>query len=103
MQLFEQDPALDLVYANGLRVGDPTRQIEFMTLCPSRGPADFQALVVERCQISISTVVARKAALVRAGLFDENLARCDDYDMWLRTAFYGAKISYSRQSAARHV
>ena len=101
MQLFEQDPTLDLVYANGLRVGDPTRQIEFMTLCPSHGPANFQALVMERCQISISTVVTRKVALVRAGLFDENLGRCDDYDMWLRAAFHGAKIAYTRKVQAR--
>jgi glycosyltransferase involved in cell wall biosynthesis len=101
MQLFEQDPTLDLVYANGLRVGDPTRPVEFMTRCPSHGPADFQALVVERCQISISTVVARKGALLRAGLFDENLARCDDYDMWLRAAFHGAQIAYTREVQAR--
>ncbi len=101
MQLFERDPTLDLVYANGLRIGDPTRQIEFMTLCPSHGPADFQALVMERCQISISTVVARKTVIVRAGLFDENLGRCDDYDMWLRAAFHGAKIAYTRNVQAR--
>ena len=49
----------------------------------------------------MSTVVARKAAIVKAGGFDESLARCDDYDMWLRTAFYGGKVGYNRQVQAR--
>jgi glycosyltransferase involved in cell wall biosynthesis len=101
MKQFEADPALGLAYANAVLVGDPTRQIEFMEKCPSAGEAGFEALVVERCQIAVSTVVVRKAAIVKAGGFDEGLARCDDYDMWLRTAFYGAKIGYSRQVQAR--
>ncbi len=101
MQLFEADPALDLVYSNCLSVGDPTRPHEFMSRCPSQGPATFLALVVERCQIPVSTVVARKSALVRAGLFDETLPRCDDYDMWLRAAFHGAKIGYTQRVQTR--
>ena len=72
-----------------------------MDRCPSHGPATFAALIMERCQIPISTVVVRKTALEKAGLFDEALARCDDYDMWIRTAFHGAKIGYSRSVQAR--
>ena len=101
MKQFEADPALGLVYANAVLVGDTTRHIEFMEKCPSAGEAGFEALVVERCQIPVSTVVARKAAIVKAGGFDESLARCDDYDMWLRTALYGGKVSYNRQVQAR--
>lgn len=101
MQLFKEDPALDLVYSNCLLVGDPRHPDEFMSRCPSQGPATFLTLVVEQCQIPISTVVARKTALARAGFFDENLARCDDYDMWVRAAFHGAKIGYTRRVQAR--
>lgn len=71
-----------------------------MLRCPSHGEATFASLLVERCQIPISTVVARKEAIVRAGMFDESLARCDDYDMWVRTAFCGAKIAYTRKVQA---
>jgi glycosyltransferase involved in cell wall biosynthesis len=102
MQLIAEDPSLDLVYANALLVGDPAvPERPFMATCPSDGPATFDALIVERCQIPISTVVARKRTLMEVGLFDEALGRCDDYDMWIRTAFGGAKIGYSRSVQAR--
>src|SRR5580658_951280 len=96
MQLFAADPSLGLTYSNGW-VGLPGEEREFMERCPSAGEATFGSLLVERCQIPISTVVARKQAIVKAGGFDEKLARCDDYDMWMRTAFHGAKIGYSRK------
>lgn len=101
MKLFEDDPTLDLVYANGLSVGNAQLEHEFMDWCPTEGPADFQALVLERCHIPVCTVVARKTAIERAGLFDESLTRCDDYDMWLRAAFHGAKIAYTHKVQAR--
>lgn len=101
MRLFAADPSLDLVYSNSLLVGDPRHEVPFMDKCPSEGEATFPALIVERCQVAISTVVARKRVIVDAGLFDENLLRCDDYDMWLRAAFCGAKIGYSRNIQAR--
>ncbi len=100
MQMFSADPSLGLTYSNGL-VGMPGEEREFMERCPSNGEATFDSLLVERCQIPISTVVARKTAIVKAGMFDEKLARCDDYDMWVRTAFHGAKIAYSRKVQAR--
>jgi glycosyltransferase involved in cell wall biosynthesis len=100
MQMFSADPSLGLTYSNGL-VGMPGEEREFMERCPSTGEATFDSLLVERCQIPISTVVARKTAIVKAGMFDEKLARCDDYDMWVRTAFHGAKIAYSRKVQAR--
>jgi glycosyltransferase involved in cell wall biosynthesis len=98
MELVAHDTNLDMVYCNGFRIGD---QREFMAKCPSHGPATFAALIEERCQIPVSTVVVRKSSLVKAGLFDEQLAQCDDYDMWVRTAFHGAKIGYSRQVQVR--
>lgn len=101
MQLFASDPSLGLVYSNGLVVGVPGQECEFMQKCPSHGDATFDALIMERCQVSISTVVARRQAIMDAGLFDEKLARCDDYDMWARTAFHGAKIAYTRKLGAR--
>lgn len=100
MKLADADPSLDLIYANAMLVW-PDREQEFMERCPSHGQATFASLIVERCQIPISTVVVRKQMLVKAGLFDEKLPRCDDYEMWVRAAFHGAKIGYSRKVQAR--
>jgi glycosyltransferase involved in cell wall biosynthesis len=100
MKLFADDPSLGLTYSNGL-VGMPGKEREFMKRCPSHGEATFSSLLVERCQIPISTVVALRDAIIKAGMFDETLLRCDDYDMWVRTAFHGAKIAYTEKVQAR--
>lgn len=95
MRLFEQDPSPDLVYANEVAIRPGSRRIEtFMEFCPSRGPCTFESLVREDCHIPVSTVVARKRAIVEAGLFDEGLRCCDDYEMWLRVAHGGGRIAY---------
>src|SRR5215470_10234612 len=97
MKQFADDPTIDLAYCNSMLVGDPTREAPFMKRCPSNGTATFETLVTEQCQIPISTVVVRKSSIVKAGCFDETIPRCDDYDMWVRTAFHGAKIGYIRK------
>lgn len=101
MKQFEADPSLCLVFANAVFVGDPARHVEFMDRCPSVGEANFETVAVEKCQIPVATVVARKAAILKAGGFDESMVRCDDYNMWLRTLFYGGKAGYTRQVQAR--
>lgn len=101
MKLFDQDPSLDLVYSDAYLTGDVKPEIKFSDKYPSQGVATFDSLVMERCQIPVSTVVARKAAIVKAGLFDEDLGCYDDYDMWLRTAFHGGKIGYTHEGQVR--
>jgi glycosyltransferase involved in cell wall biosynthesis len=39
---------------------------------------------LERCLVSPSGVLVRKALLERYGLFDEDLPVCEDYDLWLK-------------------
>ena len=101
IRMFQDQPELDLVYADSLVGNAAAAPWRFMERCPSRGEASFCALIRERCQIPVSTVVVRRDAIVRAGLFDENLHCFDDYDMWVRTAFFGGKIAYTRNIHAR--
>lgn len=40
--------------------------------------------ILTRCLISPSTIILHKNIFNRAGLFDETLPVCEDYDLWLR-------------------
>jgi glycosyltransferase involved in cell wall biosynthesis len=39
---------------------------------------------LKRCLVSPSAVMLRRSVLEEAGLFDEDLPVCEDYDLWLR-------------------
>jgi len=41
-------------------------------------------LLLERCLVSPSAVVVQRRVFDVAGLFDESLPACEDYDLWLR-------------------
>ena len=99
---FEQKPAPDLVYADLLLVGDaPAAGRTFMQECPSSGPATFEDVLVGTCQIPTSGTVVRRHAVIEAGLFDEDLHRSEDYDLWLRIAYRGGRIAYHRTVLGR--
>jgi glycosyltransferase involved in cell wall biosynthesis len=48
-----------------------------------QGGHSFIACLTQ-CDIPFSSVVAKKKTLEAAGLFDETLPQCADYDLWLR-------------------
>src|SRR6185295_4953696 len=44
--------------------------------------------------VILSGTVARKRAVVEAGLFDEGLRYSEDFDLWLRVAQHGSQMAY---------
>lgn len=102
IERLEADPSLDMIYCDCLIYGGtPQAGKTFMESCPSTGPANFEGLLLEQCQVPISGTVVRRKALINAGLFDEKLAMCDDYEMWLRLAYRGARIAYHTATLSR--
>lgn len=102
MQRFEDDPSLDMIYCDCLiESTGRLREKTFMQLCPSHGPVTFESLLTERCQVPISGTVVRRSAILKAGLFDQRLTMCDDYEMWLRLAYVGSRIAYHPGLLAR--
>jgi glycosyltransferase involved in cell wall biosynthesis len=98
----ESDSSLDMVYCDCLIYGDgPKAGQTFMKDCPSVGPVTFESVLAEQSQIPISGTVVRRQAVISAGGFDERLAMCDDYEMWLRLAFRGARITYHSDVLSR--
>lgn len=102
MRHLDGKPALDMIYCDCLIYGDgPQSGTTFMQVCPSDGPVSFESLIQERSQIPISGVIVRRETLMRAGFFDERLPMCDDYEMWLRLAYHGARIDYHKAVLSR--
>src|SRR5262249_4654308 len=88
---------VDLVYADATLSGEsPLAGGRFMDKAPSAGEVTLLSLIEQRCNIILSTVVARRDTIVSAGLFDESLRRGQDFDLWLRLAFRGATLRYQR-------
>jgi hypothetical protein len=93
MQLFRDNPSLDLVYADATLFGSgPMPRKTFMQT--SSPPTTLDDLLSEGGQILPSGTLVKKHAIVEAGLFDETLRRCEDLDMWLRLAKRGTKIAF---------
>src|ERR1044072_8246586 len=72
-----------------------------MTLGPSNGEVTFERLLLQECNVS-NCSIARRATIMRAGLFDEALRSVWDFDLCLRVVKQGGRIVYHRQVLARY-
>lgn len=57
---------------------------------------------VKLCLISPSAVMLKKSLLTEVGLFDESLAACEDYDLWLRILAEHPADLIDREYLIRH-
>ena len=98
VSFIRNNPATDLVYSDALIIGDsPLAGKTFMQTTPSVGEVTLESLLNERCTVILSGVVARRQRILDVGLFDENFRYGEDYDLWLRLAKQGARLSYQRK------
>lgn len=103
MTAFDESPALALIYADAFLIGEGVPPgLTFMKAAPSKGPVTFESLLRADCSVITSCVVARKQALLKAGLFDPEFVRSEDLHLWLRLAHSGAKLAYHADVIARH-
>ena len=101
MEVLQRDPTLDLVYGDAVNFGDVSEEGTTMEANPSEGLATFESLVLCKCTVVGSTVIARRQALIDAGLFDENFIHGEDFDLWARLAYHGGRIDYRKHIHAR--
>jgi len=95
----DADPSADIVYPRSEMFGEGTT-VGTCTV-PSTGEVTFCRLVQQKVSVVVS-VLARRAALERAGLFDDSLKSCEDFDMWLRCVKNGSRIVYHDEVLVRY-
>jgi len=101
--LLRGDPGLALVYADGIIFGGtPDAGRRLMDVSPSEDVVTFESLVTRKSTVHSCTTVARRAAMIGAGLFDEAISVVEDTDLWLRMVKNGGSISYQRRLLGRY-
>ncbi len=93
---------LDLVYSDSYHLRDGVHIGRSFERQPQSPPVTFEKLLTEECAITTSAMVASRQAMIDAGLFDERYHRCEDFDLWLRMSFRGAKMDLLRQVGIEH-
>ena len=100
---FAREGGYDLVYADALLFGKSTMAGKtYMQTAPSEGAVTFVSLLRNDCNVITSGVVARRLAVIEAGLFDESLRNAQDFEMWTRMAKRGARLAYQRKVLLRY-
>jgi hypothetical protein len=91
-----------VLYPDARIVGDhPHAGRTFMDVCPSHGEPTFRSVLTQQCNVFVSVLMRREAAL-SVGLFDESLRSVEDFDLWLRLLASGARMGYHRRVLVRH-
>lgn len=101
--VFLERHGYDMVYCDATLFGmNSVYRRSFMDTAPSAGECDVNALLDLRCNVITSGTMARKKAIVDAGLFETDRVRAHDFHLWLRMAKNGARIGYQRKQLVRH-
>jgi glycosyltransferase involved in cell wall biosynthesis len=102
LSTLERDPSLGLTYSNGIHIEDEMPISISFDRTPQSEPVTFESLLREDATVSTSSTVALRQALLDAGLFDETLRRCEDFDLWLRMAHRGVRMTFTRNIQFYH-
>jgi glycosyltransferase involved in cell wall biosynthesis len=100
--MLQKDPALGLVYGDSLLTRNGAIIGRAFDWESQVLPVSFEALLQEQCTVITSTTVASRKALIDAGLFDESLNRAEDFDLWLRMAFRGTRMTHHSEINVCH-
>ena len=94
---------LDMVYCDANLFGmNSVYRRTFMETAPSEGEADFNAILDLRCNVITSGTMARKQAIIDAGMFEIERVRAHDFHLWLQMAKNGARIGYQRKQLLKY-
>lgn len=88
----------EMAYCDALIFGEPLYENRtFMQNAPSSGAVTTVKLLSAECNVITSGTILRESALEKFGLFDGEISRVEDYDLWFRLAKNGVRIGYQRE------
>ena len=97
LEILKNNPDVVLVYPNAtIVVAGSEKELDFMEISSSQGEVSFESLVRQDCVV-MTCVTARMNVIRDAGMFDEDLLSCEDFDLWLRIAKNYGRIIYHRE------
>ena len=86
---------LDMVYCDAELFGAPLYEGERYTrTSPSRGKVTTESLISAECNVITSGTLLKRQWVERLNMFDTELPRMQDFDLWYRLAKRGANIGY---------
>ena len=95
---FLTDNGYDLAYTDAEVFG--VRHLadkNFLSHNPPQGLVTRSMLIAGKCHILPSGTLIRKDIFEKAGRFDPDVARTEDFDLWMRLLFSGARVGYLRK------
>ncbi len=102
IEQFREHPEADMIYGSALIFGDdPCEGSPIEDFCPSNEPVSTSSLLRGTVTVLLMSVI-RRDMLVRAGLFDESIRKCEDFDLWLRITKLGGRILHHDRPIARY-
>ncbi len=91
LNAFKQHPHVDLIFSN-IEMCYEKSGAKFIKKFPNFANKELllkNLLIIPMNTVPYpSTVLVKKDALIRAGLFDKDIIVCEDWDLWLRMAVY---------------
>lgn len=101
LKRLQKDPTIDVLYCDGRLFGSPADEGRLlMDLNPSRGAVTYESLMNLECTVLVS-VMAKREIFLKAGLFEADRRRAEDFDLWLRVVKAGGRIAYHRDVLVR--
>lgn len=93
----------DMVYCDAELFGEALFAGEKYTrTSPSRGAVTTESLISADCNVITSGTILKKDWVARFDMFDTELPRMQDFDLWYRLAKNGARIGYQPDVLVRY-
>ncbi|MEZ5426397.1 MAG: glycosyltransferase family A protein [Pyrinomonadaceae bacterium] len=102
LEFLENSP-FEMIYCDAEIIGQPHFEGEnYMLNAPSDGEVTPVSLITAECNVITSGTVLRRSVLEKFDLFDIDLPRTQDFELWFRLARQGVRIGYQKKILLRY-